>query len=231
MQFDVRMGSVIETQSDHRIGLCGTFALHAAFVACVWTLVSDVPGGSSEVAGSSRGPDGLFVAYVAIPSDGVAPRTQPTEAAERTDSRAVDAVEASAAADSQPVIEPVIAPAPMATASVAPVGSEQQATVSGGEDAGSQGQGDSDLEARYVAALRSAILKQMGDPSASRRGNCQLRITQVAGGNVLEAQAINCQAGSALARAAEAAALMAQPLPYAGFESVFRQSRELVLDL
>lgn len=227
----MRIGSVIETQSDHRIGLCGTFALHAAFVACVWTLVSEAPGGSSEVAGSSRGSDGLFVAYVAIPSERIAPGKQPTEAAERADSQAVDAVEASADADSQPVTEPVIASAPMETAPVAPVGSEQQATVIGGEDAGSQGQGDSDLEARYVAALRTAILKQMGEQSASRRGSCQLRIIQVAGGNVLQAQALNCQAGSSLARAAEAAALMAQPLPYAGFESVFRQSREFVLEL
>ena len=58
---------------------------------------------------------------------------------------------------------------------------------------------------------------------------CRVRITQIPGGEVIDASVDpSCPYDERGRRSIEAAVLKAQPLPYAGFESVFR--RTLILN-
>ena len=84
--------------------------------------------------------------------------------------------------------------------------------------------------ARYAAALQSAILRQWTRPETVPLGQrCRIRITQIPGGEVIDATVDpSCPYDTRGRRSIEAAVLKAQPLPYAGFESVFR--RTLILN-
>ena len=88
---------------------------------------------------------------------------------------------------------------------------------------------DTDLTARYVAAIQQAIRQNWIKPDSVPADRvCQLVIRQIAGGEVIDVQvAASCPYDEAGKRSIEAAVLKAQPLPYAGFEKVF--SRTLTL--
>lgn len=78
------------------------------------------------------------------------------------------------------------------------------------------------LRAQYEAAIRAAIERkwqQLGQSSAL--GKCTLRFTQSAGGVVASATTDDCDLPDEERWRLEAAVLMAQPLPYKGYESVF----------
>ena len=90
--------------------------------------------------------------------------------------------------------------------------------------------GDStDLTARYAAALTEAILRQWTRPETVPLGQrCRIVIRQIPGGEVIEAQVDpSCPYDERGRRSIEAAVLKAQPLPYAGFESVFARTLTL----
>lgn len=84
------------------------------------------------------------------------------------------------------------------------------------------------LEGRYLAAIKRSIAAHW-TPTSNRMsgGSCTLTVYQVPGGQVKSAMSGDCALGPDDRHRLEAAALMAQPLPYRGFESVFRE--ELVL--
>jgi len=88
---------------------------------------------------------------------------------------------------------------------------------------------DTDLRARYAAALQQAIRQNWIKPdSVPPNQICKLVIRQIAGGEVIDVQvSASCPYDEAGKRSIEAAVLKAQPLPYAGFEKVF--SRTLTL--
>jgi colicin import membrane protein len=88
---------------------------------------------------------------------------------------------------------------------------------------------DNGLLARYKAALNAAILQNWTRPDTVPLGQtCRITIRQVPGGTVITAQVDpSCPYDELGRRSVEAAVLKAQPLPYAGFESVFR--RDLLL--
>lgn len=71
----------------------------------------------------------------------------------------------------------------------------------------------------YLTALREAIRAQWAPGS----GPCSITIQQTVGGRVVAAVSESCAMGANAKQALEAAALSAQPLPYAGFERVFRE--------
>lgn len=84
------------------------------------------------------------------------------------------------------------------------------------------------LQDAYFAAIRSAILTTWGKTGIDLKG-CVLRLQQKTGGTVQAAKVDGCALDAAVRDELEAAALMAQPLPYAGYETVF--SEQLGLDL
>ena len=89
---------------------------------------------------------------------------------------------------------------------------------------------DAGLLARYQAALQQAILRNWTSrPDSTLGQRCKLVIRQLPGGEVIDVQvASSCPYDELGRRSIEAAVLKAQPLPYAGFESVF--SRTLTLN-
>jgi colicin import membrane protein len=93
--------------------------------------------------------------------------------------------------------------------------------------AGNRGQDDG-LLARYGAAITRAVHAQWRLADNAPPTVCTLRIIQIPGGEILDASVVNpCNADDAVRTSLERAARNAQPLPYAGFESVFR--RQLVI--
>ncbi|TZF90004.1 TonB C-terminal domain-containing protein, partial [Cognatilysobacter lacus] len=98
-------------------------------------------------------------------------------------------------------------------------------------DAAASGAGaDSGLLGRYAAALQEAIRDKWVRPDNIPAGAvCKLVIRQLPGGEVIDAQVSSpCVYDEAGRRSIEAAVLKAQPLPYAGFEKVFK--REITLN-
>lgn len=89
--------------------------------------------------------------------------------------------------------------------------------------AASGGAGDAGLRGRYAAALQEAIRAKWNRPENIASGAlCVLKIRQLPGGEVVDVQVQSpCVFDEQGRRSVEAAVLKAQPLPYAGFESVF----------
>ena len=83
---------------------------------------------------------------------------------------------------------------------------------------------DTGLRVAYLAALRCAILKQWAATGSPASGHCTLTIQQQSGGSVLGAATGDCQLDTSSRLSLEAAALMAQPLTYAEYESVFSEA-------
>ena len=88
---------------------------------------------------------------------------------------------------------------------------------------------DTDLAAKYAAALQEAILRNWTRPDSVPLGQrCRLTIRQLPGGEVVSAEVSpSCPYDELGRRSVEAAVLKAQPLPYAGFESVFQRNLTL----
>ena len=88
---------------------------------------------------------------------------------------------------------------------------------------------DNALRSRYAAALTQAIRSNWSRPdNVPSTVKCVIDITQLPGGKVINVQVSpSCPYDALGKRSVEAAVYKAQPLPYAGFESVF--SRELEL--
>lgn len=103
--------------------------------------------------------------------------------------------------------------------------SQSAAAAAPAQQAGNQG-ADTGLLARYQAALQSAIKSKWTRPDSVPLGAaCRLSIRQLPGGQVIAVEVVEpCSYDEAGRRSVEAAVLKAQPLPYAGFESVFQRS-------
>ena len=104
----------------------------------------------------------------------------------------------------------------------------EQSASSGTPPPGNEGV-DPGLSARYAAAIQEAILQNWTRPENVPLGQrCRIIITQVRGGTVVKAEvAPSCPFDELGRRSVEAAVLKAQPLPYAGFESVFNRQLNL----
>jgi colicin import membrane protein len=104
-------------------------------------------------------------------------------------------------------------------AAEAAVQSDAAATASGA------GGVDEGLVARYRAAIQAAVMAKWTRPDSVPLGaRCKLIIRQLPGGQVMSAEVTSpCAYDEQGRRSIEAAVLKAQPLPYAGFESVFNR--------
>jgi hypothetical protein len=89
-----------------------------------------------------------------------------------------------------------------------------------------------DLDAKYRAAIRQAVMSQWSKVKGAKPGEtCVLTIQQEPGGKVLSAITQDpCALDEASRRTLEAAALIVQPLPYAGFESVFQAQIDVAFE-
>ncbi|HET7126532.1 MAG TPA: cell envelope integrity protein TolA [Lysobacter sp.] len=85
------------------------------------------------------------------------------------------------------------------------------------------------LRSRYAAALAQAIRSNWTRPdNVPLTVTCVINITQLPGGKVIDVQVSpSCPYDTLGKRSVEAAVLKAQPLPYAGFESVFSRALKL----
>ena len=102
--------------------------------------------------------------------------------------------------------------------------SAAQATGAASPPPGNEGVSD-DLRAQYYGAIADAIRRNWTRPD-NIPGNvfCDIRIRQVPGGEVIDVEVLpSCPYDELGRRSVEAAVLKAQPLPYAGFESVFQR--------
>ncbi|HSM10820.1 MAG TPA: cell envelope integrity protein TolA [Lysobacter sp.] len=106
--------------------------------------------------------------------------------------------------------------------------SEAAARADAAPPPGSNG-ADTGLQARYAAALQEAILAKWTRPETVPVGaRCRLVIRQLPGGEVMSAEVASpCAYDEQGRRSIEAAVLKAQPLPYAGFETVFARTLTL----
>lgn len=89
-----------------------------------------------------------------------------------------------------------------------------------------QGGQSPDLLAAYQQALQQAILSNWTRPDSVPLGQrCKIVIRQIPGGQVIEAQVDpSCPYDEPGRRSVERAVLLAQPLPYKGFERVFNRT-------
>ncbi|WP_454830396.1 cell envelope integrity protein TolA [Pseudoxanthomonas wuyuanensis] len=111
-------------------------------------------------------------------------------------------------------------------ASVAPAVTTQDEGISGHEPSDIPPQLETPnygpLENAYMTALRAAIQSRW-TPQNKQGGSCSITIQQMVGGRVISATLGSCMLSDVDRQALEAAILTAQPLPYAGFEQVFRE--------
>lgn len=84
---------------------------------------------------------------------------------------------------------------------------------------------DTSLEAQYYAAIQSVVTAAWLRPEETPPGvRCTLEITQIVGGDVISAVVVNpCNADEATRNSLQQAPLRASPLPYTGYESVFKR--------
>lgn len=89
---------------------------------------------------------------------------------------------------------------------------------------GMAGQDDS-LAAQYYAAIQNAVTQNWLRPDNAPPGlHCTLRIVQIPGGDVLSVEIVNpCNADGQTRNSLEQAVRRAAPLPYKGYEKVFRR--------
>ena len=88
---------------------------------------------------------------------------------------------------------------------------------------------DEGLQARYVAAIQEAIVRQWVRPESVQLGHrCRLTIRQLPGGEVADVSVSGaCPLDELGRQSVERAVLKASPLPYAGYESVFNRTLNL----
>lgn len=106
--------------------------------------------------------------------------------------------------------------------------SSSSASTGPANPAPGQGGTSNDLTAKYAAAIQQAVVAQWNRPDNVANGTrCRILIKQLPGGEVMSAQVQpGCAMDAAAQDSIERAVLRAQPLPFRGYESVFR--RELM---
>lgn len=111
-----------------------------------------------------------------------------------------------------------------------PVAPQTPDTTTSQAAAASSGGAGNDLLASYQAAMRAAIFKTwQGLSKNTYPTGCTIHLSQNPGGTVIATSAAVCGLSREDQLQLEAAALMAQPMPYAGYESVFSAEMDLTL--
>lgn len=229
----------IDKRDQSIAGLCA-LVVHALVI--VLLLSHDAGNGQSNYKGKSTGRGDSLVAYPML----LTPSATKVEAVSRTAIPA--AMDSSPAKPADPVAvqAPSIPNPDISRQSVQRVldtdvdahqkqesrnsGQKLPATASSAASASSGGGAGNDLLASYQAAMRAAIFRTWQGLSRKPYPNgCAIHLSQNPGGAVTATSAAACGLSREDRLQLEAAALMAQPMPYAGYESVFSPETDLIL--
>lgn len=219
------------SRTERRIVGAGTLLLHGLLG---WFLLNAVGQGISGAGQTQQGDgDALVVAFVTLAAKGSAqadvpavPTSDPVPAKEQL-VYSEQTTPNTGSGHPHVISEQGDYAPPDAPAASATPPSQASAVAS---DAAMRGNPANDLAANYHAALRTSIAQTWR--RLSRRdfpAGCALHLRQSPGGAVTATSANGCALSQEDRLQLEAATLMAQPLPYAGYESVF--AMELVLEL
>lgn len=216
---------MLETRRDSIIAWSITIAVHAAFVVLLWGGKSASGGNAGHAVGAAGSGDmELLVDYVQVARKPVA-ESQKRPAVEPV---VTPPQEAESVAPSPPTVLDVVALRPEGPSSTQPPTSANVVPSLSLNAGSSPGAGGSLQDNGYLAAIKQAVLnqwqRQRGDQAI---GRCLLVIRQQVGGAVSGAKIEGCDLDAEARLALEAAALMAQPLPYAGYESAFTEELRL----
>jgi len=222
---------------DRSLAAAISVALHIAAVAWIWFVGDQAGPGKSETQGHSGG-DGMSASFIAADEFRQRIETQPTLASSEAiaipeeSSESVLSAPTEAAIDLQHSTDHADSDASSVQQATtveddetAPTESMEAGLNQGGDSAG--GSNDDGLRAAYLAALRAAIRQHWN--YQGRIQQCNLTIKQSPGGAVQSAVSGECSLAPQDRRALEAAVLMAQPLPYAGYEAVFQELTDFEL--
>lgn len=88
---------------------------------------------------------------------------------------------------------------------------------------------DNDLLARYKAAISQTADANWNHTGVPERERCKVRMTMIPGGEVINVDFLDC-AFDPDARESVDRALHKAPMPYTGFESVFSQARQSIIE-
>lgn len=233
---DTRLPSENPTPLRIRLGAAtGVLVAHLVFGLWLLRAAGLAGAGQGEAVGGEAAGSGMSVTFVTIAPMSLR-RSEPVQAPRPDiDPMPTPTLEPPLLTPSKDVSttpKPVIAlvnPAQLAeTAATPPETTAQGAAASTSADAAGRRAG-SNLLASYRAALGAAIRRKWGEltdrpfPEA-----CALQLSLVAGGAVRTSSASSCAIAQQDRQQLEAAALMAQPLPYAGYEAVFTPDLRIV---
>lgn len=189
-----------------------------------WWPSGSAPGGRTAKEGLSSPNDALTVVEFTTVKRAV-PSSQPPSAL-----KAVSAAEV----EPEPTVEDSTVAPVNQFASPEPPGEKLAENVADGSEgasgASAAGAQQDDLRVRYRAAVRETITaywKQLAGKGLP--AGCVLQVNQAVGGQVISAYVDGCALSQDERLQLEAATLMAQPLPYVGFESVFVANLMLTL--
>jgi len=208
---------------DGAVSFVVTLSLHGLILLIVLWRGGSPPGGAMSASGrpstGASQTDGLVVMFISVPTPRVNEHRQESETSDvavppETPSMTEPARTAVTHSEQARVTARSAGSAVMAVHAASPTGAAGAIGAAGG------GNTENDNSA-YVDALRRAIATKWEVLHPGQAvPECALSIEQAAGGQVNSATA-TCPDSEALQRALEATALMAQPLPYKGYEAEF----------
>ena len=221
--------SSTESPRERRLVGAGTLLLH---VLLAWWLVQTAGrglAGAGELSTGGGNGNALVVEFVALPSPASRARISPVplmreqrDTTARPDTTSLDTNSniTHVLSETGEYTPPDAPSKPLASSSSHPIGAS---TAKGGNP------GDDPL-ASYHAALRAAIRSKWSDlTDRPFPSGCTLGMTLATGGALNATSANGCVLSGEDRLQLEAAALMAQPLPYAGYEAVFVPELALTL--
>lgn len=229
----------IALDPDDRMRLMAAAAsvmLHASMIF-MWSLSSLQGDGTSSALDDASG--ALFVEYMAATPQELAahefvqtdPSVSPELALDNIETTDVGTENPSTASDATQTSDLEKNPAESeGTMPSNTVSDSAPSSIAGGDKDSPSSGGEDDLVARYHAALRARILSAWESTEAENLPeDCNLALQLEPGGALTLASASSCQLDQEQQRKLEATALMAQPMPYVGFESVFSPAMNLSL--
>lgn len=191
---------------------------HALVIATLWLAGGGSGARSVPDAPLGDGQDTTVAAQFLERQKQARPETPPPPVVEATPQPPVP--------EPVPVEESVIAQQSNPATDKVPPG---EAASPANEAEGGAGAPADELGARYLAAVRAAIVREWNAQGGGEiPSGCVVVFDQVDGGRPLRAWVMHCGSLSASERARlETAVMQAQPLPYAGFEPVFQTHLKL----